>query len=776
MTIILISSPTLMSSTFAMESMSHDEVSIQFLEDRTEIIQGNGLIGVIKPDIVDATDAASIVVAPGGTLDGVGKFLFTLPAGNFICSGSLMLDGRHVLTAAHCVTDGAGVIDVVPGSGTVTFEGDLGDETIAVDWIFVHPDFNGSTRFGNDIAVLELVSEASADITRYDIDTNAGDDIGQIMQLVGFGASGNGITGDIINPGTKRAGDNRHEIGGDAFLALFGLAAPGDFTSNSQLPYDFDNGLVVNDGFDFWYGVVGNLGQPNEVDQAGGDSGGPSFNAAGEVSGVHSYSISIRDQDDCTISSDIDCVDGNDTFGEFSVDARVSTYAGFINDVLFTKAEINGMKFDDTNGNGAKDGGEPGISGWDMDLDCANGHTDSTTTDSNGNYKFDNIPAFDPTTCTVTEETRIGWTPTTPATAPDSAVIAIPDGVVINDVDFGNFKDVTIMGEKWEDTDADGTDNAEPRLAGWEITLSHEGGVPADLTTTTADGLGVDPLGKYTFGPLGPEWAGNAQICETVQPGWIPIHPGTNCIDIIIESGVDIGAALPDDATDFGNLLVIEAEKSWTHTDYNWDEICEIVETSPSVFEEVCRPANINNDDVLADPLDQDGDDKYLVNAKVHPKNNKFQNTNPGAFYALTTVDVKADVDGLTVWENYGDCTDFELKLLSPAHKLERAVKVAIADASDDVTELTDNIYDGIGGSITSIDVSSAHVEITDPIAAGSTVYVLVKFKNDLKGFDTGDGTFDEMCHNDEMVEATIGDLPPAEVTAEADLRITNQE
>ena len=71
MTIILISSPTLMSSTFAMESIPHDEVSMQFLEDQTEIIQGNGLIGVIQPDVVDATNAASIIVLPGGTLDGV---------------------------------------------------------------------------------------------------------------------------------------------------------------------------------------------------------------------------------------------------------------------------------------------------------------------------------------------------------------------------------------------------------------------------------------------------------------------------------------------------------------------------------------------------------------------------------------------------------------------------------------------------------------------------------------------------------------------------------
>jgi len=270
MTIILITSPTLMGSTFAIDSSPDDEVTMFMLEDGTEIIIGNGLIAVITPDIVDATNAASIIVAPGGTLDGVGDFIFDTTAGNnFRCSGSLLQDGRHVLTAAHCLSDNAGAQDYIDGSGTVTFEGDLGDESIDVDWVFIHPDFNGSTLNGDDIAVLELVSEASADITRYDIDTNAGDDIGQIIQLAGYGRSGTGLTGDVILSGTKRAGDNQHDIGGNDFLAIFGFVPGVDFTSNSQLPYDFDNGVVDNDGFDFFYGVA-DLGEDNEVDQANG--------------------------------------------------------------------------------------------------------------------------------------------------------------------------------------------------------------------------------------------------------------------------------------------------------------------------------------------------------------------------------------------------------------------------------------------------------------------------------------------------------------------------
>ena len=266
---------------------------------------------------------------------------------------------------------------------------------------------------------------------------------------------------------------------------------------------------------------------------------------------------------------------------------------------------------------------------------------------------------------------------------------------------------------------------------------------------------------------------------------------GTDCTSLEITAGGD----------------PIEVEKTWTHTDYNWDPVCDISLGVPGFVnpaDGMCysedtfvndigfRPANINNveDDVLADTFSQDSDDKYLVGSNVHPTKDEFQNTQPGAFYALTTIDVQADVDGLTVWENYDDCIDqgvlpagaddlMDLKLLAPADKPSRAVKIAIADSSRDVTEITDEIYDGIGGEITSIDNNSAHVDILREIPAGSTVYVLVKFQDDLKGYDTGDGFFDGMCDNNEMVSELVEEpddvyTPDFSDLANAALRIGN--
>jgi hypothetical protein len=214
--------------------------------------------------------------------------------------------------------------------------------------------------------------------------------------------------------------------------------------------------------------------------------------------------------------------------------------------------------------------------------------------------------------------------------------------------------------------------------------------------------------------------------------------------------------------------------KSWTFTDYNWDPVCTQFD---SITGEciATRPANINDpsDNVLADPLPQDGNDNYLLNAVVHKE--KFQNTNPGAFYALTTVAINNDLDTLTVVEDYSDCYDNQGLIQFVSNPETRNVKVAVAAPNGDVTEITGDIYDGTGGSITSIDHLAASIEITDTshLTAGSTVYVLVKFQDDLKGDAVPGNVFDESCVNSESVDTEIGGVSAGSVLATAGLRIT---
>jgi hypothetical protein len=283
---------------------------------------------------------------------------------------------------------------------------------------------------------------------------------------------------------------------------------------------------------------------------------------------------------------------------------------------------------------------------------------------------------------------------------------------------------------------------------------------------------------------------GATWIILNISVNAVPDHTGQG--DFVIGGGQ--GEITEEDCRLLNQVVdPIEVEKTWTHTDYNWGLVCDFPESM--LIGEECklldgtvvdppRQANINNngensdpdDDVLADPLpfdDQDGVDKYTVFAQLHRE--KFSNTNPGAFYALTTVVINSSLSKVTVWENYADCFDEQELLKFVSRKDTRNVKVAVADPNGDITELTDDIYDGIGGAITDIDDESAHIEITDEsnLTVGSTLYVLVKFNDDLRGEDATDNQFMAMCDNSEEVTSDIGgDLHT--VQADAALKIAN--
>jgi len=176
----------------------------------------------------------------------------------------------------------------------------------------------------------------------------------------------------------------------------------------------------------------------------------------------------------------------------------------------------------------------------------------------------------------------------------------------------------------------------------------------------------------------------------------------------------------------------------------------------------------------LADSLDPptvDGISDVVVHVK---KNGDISNMNPGAIYALTTVVLMGDFDMLEVVESYDDCTDVELELLNQ-NKKSRNVKVAVADSIGDVTEITDRLYDELDDGVVfvgPVTETSATVKINDEslLTDGSTVFVLVKFDDQLKGEDGS--ILPLLCDNTESVTASIGEFD-IEKQAEATLRFT---
>ena len=291
--------------------------------------------------------------------DGVARLLLdTHPSTGVvsICTGSLLWSGQHILTAAHCLTDEAGEIDILDGldGNSATFELNGGNVVVpfTTSGVTTHPSFTGDTHAGFDLAVISLAAPVEVSVPRYDIFRGPGTELGVPGVKVGYGRSGHGNTGEGppdppgIRAGTKRAGLNEWESPGPGG-SLFSV--PGFSNDQVMLMYDFDNGLATNDAFGFFAGTSGPLGSAgnpafddpagfglDEVKAGGGDSGGPTFVEDGGdlvIAGVTSYGLSLAFSNGD--SSDLISGPGS-SFGEFAVDVRVASpeIANFIDGLV----------------------------------------------------------------------------------------------------------------------------------------------------------------------------------------------------------------------------------------------------------------------------------------------------------------------------------------------------------------------------------------------------------------------------------------------------------
>ncbi|MFN0186504.1 MAG: trypsin-like serine protease [Aquabacterium sp.] len=276
------------------------------------------------------------------------------PGGQFICSGTLLSDRVSILTAGHCVSDGAGTAN--PLSTTVFFQpvGGLpagtriqtggipngGAVTRSVSQYFVNGAYTGSVIDHNDIAVLRLSDLAPVWATSYGLasDSNlTGDD----FTVSGYGRLGDGATGANGFAARLRTGDNKYDfrLGDAAFNGGWAgiLGEPASQISHSWVS-DFDNGLAANDTAcrvaqaSNLAGAAGAVfcdkGRgAREVGVAGGDSGGGSF-IDGKITSVNSYGLTFG-------TAWGDSLAGlNSSFGEFSGYVPVYLHADWINSVM----------------------------------------------------------------------------------------------------------------------------------------------------------------------------------------------------------------------------------------------------------------------------------------------------------------------------------------------------------------------------------------------------------------------------------------------------------
>ncbi len=94
---------------------------------------------------------------------------------------------------------------------------------------------------------------------------------------------------------------------------------------------------------------------------------------------------------------------------------------------------ISGQKFNDLNGNGVKDAGEPGLPNWNISLLDINGSVvASTLTDSGGNYSFTGLQQGN---YTIKETLQPGWIQIAPLGGTYNITL---NGTDVTGIDFGN--------------------------------------------------------------------------------------------------------------------------------------------------------------------------------------------------------------------------------------------------------------------------------------------------------------------------------------------------
>jgi hypothetical protein len=183
------------------------------------LLSGGAVAEVIRHDV---PDSSYLALGADPQYDSVGYISFASGSG----SGSGVLIGNDwYLTAAHNVY--SNYVANTPGSVRFTVGGNM----YLADQIFVHPGYvSGASTNGNDLALVRL-STPVTNVTPASLYTD-GNELGEVGTFVGFGTTGNGLTGATVSSSAKRGGTNVLDVTADTFNPAW--------SSNIVLS-DFDN-------------------------------------------------------------------------------------------------------------------------------------------------------------------------------------------------------------------------------------------------------------------------------------------------------------------------------------------------------------------------------------------------------------------------------------------------------------------------------------------------------------------------------------------------------
>ncbi len=291
--------------------------------------------------------------------------------------------------------------------------------------------------------------------------------------------------------------------------------------------------------------ATGDLTTPVATDTTAADGSWSASLAPGDyivefvLAGVYEFSPMDVGADDA-VDSDANPATGftsqfNVTSGETDTSVDAGAYA---------PVTIGDFVWDDRNGDGVQDGGEPGLGGVTVTVRDGLGDVVGTAvTAADGSYSIGVTPGsysvtVDPATFPA------GYVPTTPTTVDTGA---LESGDTFTTADFGALLPTyPISGTVWNDENVDGViDASEPSLGGVTVDLLDDLGTVIATTTTQPDG-------SYAFPPV-PDGDYTVSVDETTVPAGMLSTTGNNPESITVAgapvTGIDFGYASPGSVT-----------------------------------------------------------------------------------------------------------------------------------------------------------------------------------------------------------------------------------
>jgi uncharacterized repeat protein (TIGR01451 family) len=252
---------------------------------------------------------------------------------------------------------------------------------------------------------------------------------------------------------------------------------------------------------------------------------------------------------------------GNDTLGAITLGAGQSGTGYNFGEL---GQGLSGFVYVDSNGNGTRDAGEPGIAGVTLTATPVGGGAPvNVTTDASGAYLFADLPAgnwrIDETQPTDYVDGADGVGSLGGSLAGSDTITAIPLGVaqVGANYDFGEGAG-RLAGSVYIDNNGNGVrDAGEPGIAGVTVSLggSDTHGTPANRTTTT------DASGAWLFNELLPSNGAGYTLGETQPTAYADgaEHPGNlggsaGASGTSTIGGIVLAAGGQGSAYDFGEL------------------------------------------------------------------------------------------------------------------------------------------------------------------------------------------------------------------------------